>query len=109
VDYTRPEDTAAWQVITGAGFADAWAEAMGDDPGFTAGQPDDLDCRLASTLNNTVDFVLHNADGKVDAVLHSGDIVGEDPSDCTQAMPPLPPLWPSDHAGVVVTLKFTKD
>jgi hypothetical protein len=31
--------------------------------------------------------------------------VGEDPSDCTETMPPL---WPSDHAGVVLRLLIDK-
>lgn len=97
----RPEDQPAWNLLTGAGFVDAWVESDRTFPAYTAGQPDDLDCRLPSTLDNTVDFVLHNADGYIDAVRHSGDIVGEDPADCTKT---TPPLWPSDHAGVVVGL-----
>lgn len=97
----RPEDQPAWNLLTGAGFVDAWMESDGAFPAYTAGQPDDLNCTLPSTLDNTVDFVLHNADGYVDAVRHSGDIVGEDPADCTKT---TPPLWPSDHAGVVVGL-----
>jgi endonuclease/exonuclease/phosphatase family metal-dependent hydrolase len=97
----RPEDRQAWNILTGAGFVDAWVESDGAFPAYTAGQPDDLDCTLPSTLDNTVDFVLHDADGYVDAVRHSGDIVGEDPADCTKT---TPPLWPSDHAGVVVGL-----
>ncbi|HEY3210525.1 MAG TPA: endonuclease/exonuclease/phosphatase family protein [Actinomycetota bacterium] len=101
----RPMDQPAWDLLTGAGFVDSWVESLSAFPAYTAGQPDDLDCTLASTLNNTVDFVLHNADGSVDAVRHSGDTVGEDPSDCTETMPPL---WPSDHAGVVLRLLIDK-
>jgi endonuclease/exonuclease/phosphatase family metal-dependent hydrolase len=97
----RPEDQPAWNLLTGAGFVDAWVESDGAFPAYTAGQPDDLDCRLPSTLDNTVDFVLHNADGYVDAVRHSGDIVGEVAADCTES---TAHLWPSDHAGVVVAL-----
>ncbi|HYU57196.1 MAG TPA: hypothetical protein VEO00_04000 [Actinomycetota bacterium] len=93
-------DDQAWSLLIGAGFVDSWVEAD-ESPAFTAGQPDDLDCTLPSTLDNMVDFVLHDADGTVDAVRHSGDIVGEDPGDCTTG---TPPLWPSDHAGVVVAL-----
>ncbi len=100
----RPEDQPAWNLLTGAGFVDTWVESDGAFPAYTAGQPDDLDCTLASTLDNTVDFVLHNADGYVDAVRHSGEIVGEDPDDCTDSTATTPRLWPSDHAGVVVGL-----
>ena len=101
----RPMDQTAWDLLTRAGFVDSWLESRSGLPAYTAGQPDDLNCTLASTLDNTVDFVLHDTDGAVDAVRHSGDIVGEDPSDCTRT---TPPLWPSDHAGVVVRLLIDK-
>jgi endonuclease/exonuclease/phosphatase family metal-dependent hydrolase len=101
----RPMDQPAWDLLTGAGFVDSWLESRSGLPAYTAGQPDDLNCTLASTLDNTVDFVLHDTDGAVDAVRHSGDIAGEDPSNCTRTMPPL---WPSDHAGVVVRLLIDK-
>ena len=101
----RPMDQPAWDLLTGAGFVDSWLESRSGLPAYTAGQPDNLNCMLASTLDNTVDFVLHDTDGAVDAVRHSGDIAGEDSSDCTRTMPPL---WPSDHAGVVVRLLIDK-
>jgi len=100
----RPEDAAAWNLLAGEGFVDAWVESGGDVPAFTAGQSDDLD-NVPSRLDNRVDFVLHNADGYIDAVPGSGDIVGEELDDRTAT---TPPLWPSDHAGVVVTLHIAK-
>jgi len=100
----RPEDAAAWNLLAGGGFVDAWVESGGAVPAFTAGQSDDLD-NVPSRLDNTVDFVLHNADGYIDAVPDSGDIVGEELDDRTDT---IPPLWPSDHAGVVVTLHIAK-
>jgi hypothetical protein len=42
-------------------------------------------------------------DGFIDAVSGSSDIVGEELDDRTDT---TPPLWPSDHAGVVVTLEL---
>jgi hypothetical protein len=75
-------------------------------PGYTAGQPnDDLDCTVIPILDNRVDYVLHNDDGDLDAVRSSGDLVGEDPLDCTDTDPPL---WPSDHLGVVVRMLIDK-
>ncbi len=99
----RAEDAPAWEMFGDAGLVDAWVEA-GEAQAFTAGQSDDLD-NVPSTLDNTVDFVLHGAVGYVDAVEDSGDIVGEELDDRTDT---IPPLWPSDHAGVVVTLHIAK-
>ncbi len=101
---TRSEDQPAWNLLLGAGFVDAWPESGGAMPAYTAGQSDDLD-NVPSTLNNTVDFVLHDMDGIIDAVSGSSDIVGEELDDRTDT---TPPLWPSDHAGVVVSLHIAK-
>lgn len=100
----RPEDAPAWNLLAGAGFVDAWVESGGEVRAFTAGQSDDLD-NVPSSLDNTVDFVLHNADGYIDAVTDSGDTLGEELDDRTDTSPPL---WPSDHAGVTVTLHIAK-
>ena len=100
----RPEDAAAWNLLAGAGFVDAWAESGGAVNAFTAGQSDDLD-NVPSALDNRVDFVLHDSDAYVDGVPSSGDLVGEELDDRTVT---VPPLWPSDHAGVVVTLHIAK-
>ena len=100
----RVEDQPAWNLLLGAGFVDSWPESGGTMPAYTAGQSDDLD-NGPSTLNNTVDFILHDTDGFIDAVSGSGDIVGEELDDRTDT---TPPLWPSDHAGVVVSLHIAK-
>jgi endonuclease/exonuclease/phosphatase family metal-dependent hydrolase len=101
--YVRPEDTAAWQLLVGAGFVDTWVEAAGVGPGFTASFGDDLNTD-PSVLDNTVDYVLHDDDGVLDAVGGSAEIVGEELDDRTL----VHAWWPSDHAGVVVTMVFTK-
>jgi hypothetical protein len=81
-----------------AGFVDGWIEAMDGTPGFTAGQTDDLN-NVPSLIDHTVDYVMHNEDGFVDAVAGSGDIVGEELDDRTPSG-----LWPSDHAGIALTM-----
>ncbi len=96
----RQEDAQAWSLLVGTGFVDTWVESGGAVPAYTAGQSDDLD-NVPSALDNTVDFVLHDSDGYVDVVPGTGDIVGEELDDRTDT---TPPLWPSDHAGVVMTL-----
>jgi endonuclease/exonuclease/phosphatase family metal-dependent hydrolase len=88
------------QILTDAGYADAWVAAMGDAPGLTAGQASDLR-NFPSALTHTVDYIMYTADSSVVAIPGSGDIVGDEPEDRTPSG-----LWPSDHAGVVVTLKI---
>lgn len=95
-----PTDIAgAYGIFAAAGLVDGWTEAMPGDPGFTAGQTDDLDD--PSELDHRVDYVLHDEDGYVDGVAGSGEVVGEEVADRTAT---VPPLWPSDHAGIVLTL-----
>ena len=100
----RPEDAAAWGMLTGAGFVDAWTEAACFEPRFTAGQTDDLD-NVPSALDNTVDYVLYATDVGVGAVDGSCDIAGEELDDRTDT---TPALWPSDHAAVVVDMRIAK-
>jgi endonuclease/exonuclease/phosphatase family metal-dependent hydrolase len=95
----RAEDATAWALFGSIGLVDSWIESDGFQPAWTAGQLDDLD-NVPSNLDNTVDFILHNRPDVIEAVRHSGDIVGEELDDRTDTNPPL---WPSDHAGVVIT------
>ncbi len=98
-----PSDSAGpYGLFSGAGYVDSWVQAMDGDPGFTAGQPDDLDCTLPSTIDHRVDYVLHDDDPALRAVPRTGDVVGGSPNDC---MATDPPLWPSDHAGVVIGIR----
>lgn len=90
------------QILTDAGFTDAWVAAMGDAPGLTAGQASDLR-NFPSALTHTVDYLMYSDDSEVVAVQGTGDIVGDEAEDRTPSG-----LWPSDHAGVVVTLKIGK-
>lgn len=99
-DGYRVVDAEEWQMFDSVGLVDSWVEA-GEAPAFTAGQSDDLD-DVPSALDNMVDFVLHDSGGTVEAVEGSGHIAGEELDDRTDT---VPPLWPSDHAGVVVTLR----
>jgi endonuclease/exonuclease/phosphatase family metal-dependent hydrolase len=81
-------------VLAAAGFEDLWAEA-GIGPGFTSGFPEDLS--LDGALTRRIDYVLHR--GLVEPL--AADVVGE-----TAAEKAITGLWPSDHAGVVGTLRI---
>lgn len=94
----RGDMAGAYGLFINAGFVDAWVEAMPGDPGYTAGQAADL--MGPSLLDHVVDYVMHDTDGFLDAVPDSGEIIGEeDPEDRTPSG-----LWPSDHAGVDITI-----
>jgi hypothetical protein len=102
----------AYEVFMAAGFVDTWMEAMPEeewcvnavagDPGCTAGQAADLR-NLPSALDHVVDYVMHDQDPYVDEVGGSGEILGEEVRDRTPSG-----LWPSDHAGVSLTLKIAE-
>jgi endonuclease/exonuclease/phosphatase family metal-dependent hydrolase len=88
---------ATYQALIGAGLVDAWTAAHGLDPGLTC-------CQNPNLMNVTSNYTT-----RVDLVLLRGGIavrdihlVGNDPADRVQG------LWPSDHAGVVATLRIPK-
>jgi hypothetical protein len=87
--------TPTYENLIGAGFKDAWSATHPRELGNTWGHDADL-------LNTTVDF-----DRRLDLVLFRGgpcaldaDVVGDELSDRTPSG-----LWPSDHGGVVATLR----
>jgi hypothetical protein len=87
--------TPTYDNLIGAGFKDAWRATHPRELGNTWGHDADL-------LNTTVDF-----DRRLDLVLYrnnlcalDADVVGDELSDRTPSG-----LWPSDHGGVVATLR----
>jgi len=84
---------SADDVLVDAGFTDAWTATHPGEPGYTCCQAEFL-LNDPSTLSARWDVVLsRNGLLAVDA-----EIVGEEPADRTPSG-----LWPSDHAGLVVT------
>jgi endonuclease/exonuclease/phosphatase family metal-dependent hydrolase len=88
-----PSATATYGSILAAGYADAWAARHPSNPGFTCCQATDL-LNPISTLTDRVDLVLTRGPFHV----AKATLVGEEASDRLPSG-----LWPSDHAGVVVT------
>lgn len=85
----------AYANLIGAGFVDAWAQANPGDPGFTC-------CNAADLLNPDPTHVI-----RIDHILtrpgvavFAARLVGIDQDNRTPSG-----LWPSDHAGVVATLR----
>lgn len=100
-------DSAPYQAIAGAGFADAWLQFAPASAGLTSGLSElvnDTPADAAAEFNHRIDFVFgRRADGSPMPVQHAW-VTGKDPNERT---PPTPigRLWPSDHAGVVVQLR----
>jgi endonuclease/exonuclease/phosphatase family metal-dependent hydrolase len=93
----------SWQILTGAGLTDVWLETMPGDPGYTAIFGDDL-VGPPSELDHTVDYVLRTTDGSLVGVMGESEVVGDEVADQTTTG-----WWPSDHAGVFVTIQIVKD
>jgi hypothetical protein len=94
-----PPATGTYGSIIAAGFEDAWSTKHPADPGFTCCHAADL-LNPAPTLTTRIDLVLTR--GPFD--IEEASIVGEEPADRLPSG-----LWPSDHAGVAVTLQLEDD
>ncbi len=91
-----PSSTATYQSIIASGYVDAWSARHPSDPGFTCCQSTNL-LNPTSTLTERVDLVLTRGPFHVG----KASLVGDEASDRLANG-----LWPSDHAGVVVTLEL---
>jgi len=87
--------TTTYADFLAAGYSDAWT-AAGTGLGLTCCQADHLQ-NPTSELVKRVDYILYR--GGLDVV--SAQVVGDDTAERTPSG-----LWPSDHAGVVATLRF---
>jgi endonuclease/exonuclease/phosphatase family metal-dependent hydrolase len=101
-DFNATADTgldptfATYQTVINAGFTEAWPQKRAPDPGFTCCQAPNL-LNTTSLLNHRIDLILlRGAFGIAD--IH---LIGNKPADRTASG-----LWPSDHAGVVATLRI---
>jgi endonuclease/exonuclease/phosphatase family metal-dependent hydrolase len=90
---------AIYANLINAGFTDAWTQVKPTDPGLTCCQAPDLS-NPQSILS--VRFDLAMLRGRIRA--HNARLVGSLPSDRTA--PSF--LWPSDHAGLAVTLTLPR-
>lgn len=93
--------TPTYGMITSAGYVDSWSQRYPRDPGFTCCHSVTL-MNPVPNLDQRIDIIftsgLSGASGQIVGGVHA-DIVGDEPDDRTASG-----LWPSDHAGVVVTL-----
>ena len=87
----------AYAVLTGGGFADTWRPEAG--PGFTFGLTETVNDGQPS-FERRIDYVLARGLSPEQLEQSRGEVTGDEPADRDAATG----LWPSDHAGVVVTL-----
>jgi endonuclease/exonuclease/phosphatase family metal-dependent hydrolase len=93
----------AYGVMVAARFANAWARLHPADPGYTWGQAPDL-LNATSTLNEQDDHIWFRGPGLSATETH---LVGNSPTDRVSSIVDATRLlWPSDHAGVVATLRL---
>lgn len=85
--------TASYGILTKSYFRDAWDTATG--AGFTCCQNDTL-TNFPSDLTSRIDLVLTHAAARA----QSAEVIGDQP------FQGIPPLYPSDHAGVVSVVRI---
>ena len=91
-----PDATATYGNIIAAGFSDAWRTKHPADPGFTCCHDTDL-LNPTPALTARIDLVLTKGVFGVE----EATIVGDEVADRLPSG-----LWPSDHAGVVVSFQL---
>ena len=87
-----PNTPNAYDVLTDAGFADAWIQANGSAAGLTCCHAADLLNPSASVFNLRIDDVLTR---NASAPASQAKVTGTDPDNRTPSG-----LWPSDHGGM---------
>ncbi|MFL6326380.1 MAG: hypothetical protein ACJ71I_02740 [Nitrososphaeraceae archaeon] len=90
--------TPIYTKLIDTGFIDAWT-IKGKGNGFTCCQADDL-LNNDSSLTERTDLIMFQGDFKIKNI----GLVGNSQNDRT-----ISGLWPSDHAGIVATLKLISD
>jgi hypothetical protein len=93
-----PGEGGAPDMLGAAGFTEVWGAVNPGDPGPTSGQAADLR-NPVSELDRRIDTIF--VDGGWAPL--SAEIVGEEAADKTAGG-----LWPSDHAGMVATIRLEK-
>jgi endonuclease/exonuclease/phosphatase family metal-dependent hydrolase len=93
--------TPTYGNVLAAGYLDAWNLTYATIPGYTSGQEADLR-NGESLLSKRIDFIfVRDGVGTTVARTARTIVVGDEQRDRT-----VSGLWPSDHAGVVSTLRF---
>ena len=102
-DFNDVPGSLMHQVVTGAGFTDAWAALRPGVIGFTCCHLPNLSDPVAA-FTQRIDYVFtRGVAGPHDKVIGQIDYFGNVPAD--RLAGPAHPIWPSDHAGVTAALR----
>jgi endonuclease/exonuclease/phosphatase family protein len=102
-DFNDVPGSPMHQVVAGAGFTDVWAALRPGVIGYTCCHRADLSDQIAP-FSQRIDYVFTRGVGSpAGRVLGQIDRFGEVPGD--RVAGPAYPIWPSDHAGMVATLR----
>jgi endonuclease/exonuclease/phosphatase family metal-dependent hydrolase len=93
---TGPGVSPTYDVLIGGGLTDTWTATEPGDPGYTLPLHHEDPADASATPSVRIDLVLERG-----LVPKTDVIVGDTPADLTPSG-----LWPSDHAGVVATLRL---
>ena len=104
---TKPTDpfpvphSAPYNLITGpGGFTDMWLQWRPADQGWTSGLNETVDEPAPGSWDHRIDMIFARPGPGQQLGVVAGEVTGDEPS----AKDPLTGLWPSDHAGVVLTI-----
>jgi hypothetical protein len=90
-----------YHVLRGARFIDSWAALRRGAPGYTCCQRADLG-NPVSALDERIDYVWARGFQRHRELEGHVRRIGAEPGDRIPG--PLHPIWPSDHAGLVLTV-----
>ena len=90
-----------YSLITGSGFADEWLNWAPASQGWTSGLSEAVTDATAVDFDHRIDMVFARGAKRSGLKVDAGEITGNEVSD----RDPTTGLWPSDHAGVVLTLR----
>lgn len=101
-DFNDAPGSPMYQVLEGAGFTDVWRGMRPGVVGNTCCHADDLSDKLAD-FTQRIDYVFARGTGRGPQLFGTIDRYGEVPADRVAGA--AYPVWPSDHAGLIATLR----
>ena len=93
--------SAPYNLITGpGGFTDMWLEWLPANQGWTSGLNELVNEQAPGSWTHRIDMIFARPGPGQQLDVVAGEVTGDEPA----AKDPLTGLWPSDHAGVVLTI-----